>query len=69
MLSRTSENRIVAASLQVVRFASELELQDVMSREPFQGVGLWYRDFSQTTDEQVCYLLKHAKEPPRKHPA
>ena len=41
----------------------------VMSREPFQGVGLWYRDFSQTTDEQVCYLLKHGKEPPRKHAA
>jgi putative phosphoribosyl transferase len=41
----------------------------VMSPEPFQGVGLWYRDFSQTTDEEVCYLLKHAKAPPRKHAA
>ena len=41
----------------------------VMSPEPFQGVGLWYRDFSQTTDEEVCYLLKHAKQPPRKHAA
>jgi len=41
----------------------------VMSPEPFQGVGLWYRDFSQTTDEEVCYLLKHAKGPPRKHAA
>lgn len=41
----------------------------VMSPEPFDGVGRWYRDFSQTTDEQVCYLLKHAKEPPRKHAA
>lgn len=41
----------------------------VMSPEPFDGVGKWYRDFSQTTDEQVCYLLKHAKEPPRKHAA
>jgi putative phosphoribosyl transferase len=40
-----------------------------MSPEPFQGVGLWYRDFSQTTDEEVCYLLKHAKEPNRKHAA
>lgn len=41
----------------------------VMSPEPFYGVGRWYRDFSQTTDEQVCYLLKQAKEPPRKHAA
>jgi putative phosphoribosyl transferase len=41
----------------------------VMSPEPFRGVGLWYRDFSQTTDEEVCYLLKHAKEPARKHVA
>jgi putative phosphoribosyl transferase len=41
----------------------------VMSPEPFQGVGLWYRDFSQTTDDEVCYLLKHAKQPPRKHAA
>lgn len=41
----------------------------VMSPEPFQGVGLWYRDFSQTTDKEVCHLLKHAKEPSRKHAA
>ena len=37
----------------------------VMSPEPFHGVGLWYRDFSQTTDEEVCNLLKHARE--RRH--
>ena len=41
----------------------------VMSPEPFQGVGRWYRDFSQTSDEEVCYLLKHAKERRRKHVA
>ena len=34
----------------------------VMSPEPFHGVGLWYRDFSQTSDKEVCYLLKHASE-------
>jgi putative phosphoribosyl transferase len=34
----------------------------VMSPEPFHGVGLWYRDFSQTSDEEVCFLLKHARE-------
>lgn len=32
----------------------------VMTPEPFQGVGLWYRHFSQTTDAEVCYLLSHA---------
>jgi putative phosphoribosyl transferase len=30
--------------------------------EPFDGVGLWYRDFSQTTDEEVIELLKRADE-------
>jgi predicted phosphoribosyltransferase len=41
----------------------------VMSPEPLQGVGLWYRDFSQTTDEEVCYLLKQAKQPPHRRVA
>ena len=41
----------------------------VISPEPFQSVGLWYRDFSQTTDEEVCNLLKLAKEPSREHAA
>ena len=35
----------------------------VMSPEPFQGVGLWYRDFSQTTDEEVCRLLEQSRQP------
>src|SRR5438132_5129314 len=30
--------------------------------EPFYAVGLWYRDFSQTTDEEVHDLLKRAAE-------
>jgi putative phosphoribosyl transferase len=30
--------------------------------EPFYGVGLWYQDFSQTTDEEVHDLLEHARE-------
>ena len=40
-----------------------------VSPEPFDGVGRWYRDFSQTTDEEVCYLLKHAKQPVRRRAA
>ena len=31
--------------------------------EPFYAVGLWYRDFSQTTDEEVRELLAQATEP------
>lgn len=41
----------------------------VLSPEPFDGVGRWYQDFSQTTDEEVCDLLKHAKESLRKDAA
>jgi putative phosphoribosyl transferase len=29
--------------------------------EPFMGVGMWYRDFSQTTDEEVRDLLVQAE--------
>jgi putative phosphoribosyl transferase len=29
---------------------------------PFRAVGLWYQDFSQTSDEEVCELLKLARE-------
>ncbi|HXF60555.1 MAG TPA: phosphoribosyltransferase [Caldilineaceae bacterium] len=30
--------------------------------QPFWGVGMWYADFSQTTDEEVRELLAHAAE-------
>jgi putative phosphoribosyl transferase len=30
--------------------------------EPFYSVGMWYRDFSQTTDEEVRELLERATE-------
>jgi predicted phosphoribosyltransferase len=30
--------------------------------EPFHGVGQWYQDFSQTTDEEVRELLRFAHE-------
>jgi putative phosphoribosyl transferase len=29
--------------------------------EPFHAVGLWYRDFTQTTDDEVCALLAQAR--------
>jgi putative phosphoribosyl transferase len=31
--------------------------------EPFHGVGYWYTDFSQTTDEEVQALLARARRP------
>lgn len=33
------------------------ELVTVMEPEPFDGVGRWYEDFSQTTDQEVSSLL------------
>jgi erythromycin esterase-like protein len=32
--------------------------------EPFQAVGLWYRDFGQTSDDEVTRLLAAAGRPP-----
>jgi erythromycin esterase-like protein/predicted phosphoribosyltransferase len=34
-----------------------------MTPEPFQAVGRWYQDFSQTTDEEVRELLARRNEP------
>lgn len=36
------------------------EIICVATPEPFYGVGAWYGDFSQTTDEEVCKLLDEA---------
>ncbi len=30
--------------------------------EPFYGVGAWYEDFAQTSDQEVCDLLKKAED-------
>jgi predicted phosphoribosyltransferase len=46
-------------------FRSEVdEIVCDVTPEYFQGVGLWYEDFSQTSDEEVRDLLKRA--PPQK---
>jgi putative phosphoribosyl transferase len=40
-------------------FRSEVdEIVCAVTPEPFRGVGLWYEDFSQTTDEEVRELLE-----------
>lgn len=36
------------------------EVVAVMTPEPFSGVGAWYRDFSQMTDDEVRSLLERA---------
>jgi putative phosphoribosyl transferase len=38
------------------------EVVCAVTPEPFYGVGLWYQDFSQTTDEEVHELLERARE-------
>jgi putative phosphoribosyl transferase len=75
-LKRLGPSRIVVAAPVAARETCESFKADVdstcvcyVSPVPFDGVGKWYRDFSQTTDKEVCLLLKHAKEPPRKHVA
>ena len=42
------------------------EVDDVIcaiTPEPFEAVGLWYQNFSQTTDEEVCALLAQRSTP------
>jgi putative phosphoribosyl transferase len=38
------------------------EIVCAITPEPFHAVGLWYEDFSQTTDEEVHELLEHHAE-------
>ena len=41
------------------------EVDDIVcaaTPEPFMGVGRWYEDFSQTTDEEVRELLARAQQ-------
>lgn len=40
------------------------EFAAVMTPADFSGVGQWYEDFSQTTDEEVRDLLERASRPP-----
>jgi predicted phosphoribosyltransferase len=40
-----------------------------MTPEPFSAVGLWYRDFSQTSDDEVRHLLQSSRALPRQRSA
>jgi putative phosphoribosyl transferase len=43
------------------RFQQQVdEVVCLMSPEPFHAVGLWYKDFSQTADQEVQKLLQEA---------
>jgi putative phosphoribosyl transferase len=49
----------VAAASTCREFQSEVDqVVCVMTPEPFRAVGLWYEDFTQTTDEEVRQLLR-----------
>ncbi len=53
----------VAAPETCENFRSEVdEIVCAVTPEPFRGVGLWYEDFSQTTDQDVRELLERATE-------
>jgi predicted phosphoribosyltransferase len=55
----------VAAPSTCEEFRTEVEdVVCVRTPEPFYAVGLWYEDFSQTTDETVSDLLAEAAAPP-----
>jgi putative phosphoribosyl transferase len=45
----------------------EAEVEEIVcyeTPEPFYSVGLWYEDFSQTTDEEIRQLLERATKQP-----
>jgi putative phosphoribosyl transferase len=65
---KAKEPKQVIAAAPVCSAATCAELESdvdvwcicAMAPEPFYAVGLWYEDFSQTTDEEVQWLLKQA---------
>lgn len=75
-LKRQDPARIIVAAPVAARETCEAFKADVestcvcvISADQLDGVGLWYRDFSQTSDQEVRYLLTHAKQPPRRRAA
>ena len=67
--SAARERIVVAVPVGAPETCEEIrsEADDVVcarTPEPFDAVGLWYGDFSQTTDEEVQDLLVRAAEEP-----
>ena len=68
-LLKQQPDKIVVAAPVGVRdtcdsFVDEVDTMCVcaITPEPFDGVGLWYRDFDQTSDEEVRQLLARAAQ-------
>lgn len=66
-LSRRGAREIVVAAPIASKDACEKISADALcvcsvTPEPFYGVGTWYRDFSQTSDKEVCDLLDRARK-------
>ena len=67
-LRRLQAGRIVVAAPTIARStyhqirAAADDVVAVIAPEEFYGVGQWYEDFSQTTDEEVRDLLKQANQ-------
>jgi predicted phosphoribosyltransferase len=53
----------IAAPSTCEEFQDEVdEIICARTPQPFYAVGLWYEDFSQTTDEEVRDLLRRAEQ-------
>lgn len=65
---KTQEPRQIIVAAPVAAPSTCREFEDevgeccvcVITPEPLYGVGMWYRDFGQTTDDEVCRLLDKA---------
>jgi len=53
----------VAPASTIAEFSRDIETVCVETPEPFFAIGLWYRNFAQTSDEEVVALLQRAAEP------
>jgi putative phosphoribosyl transferase len=54
----------VAAPETCAEFRDEVdEIVCAITPEPFYGVGMWYRDFEQTSDDEVRELLAQTRDP------
>jgi putative phosphoribosyl transferase len=67
---RTSGPALVVVAVPVASQSACAMLDQVVDRvvcvatpEPFYGVGAWYENFDQTTDEEVLSLLAHGEVP------
>jgi putative phosphoribosyl transferase len=67
-----AERIVVAVPVAAAETCDELgaEVDDIVcgaTPEPFQAVGLWYDNFSQTTDDEVRELLEEARQSSEPH--